>query len=314
VVSSRILAVPGIRTAPAHGWRSHAAESVGVVIRSPSLWLLGALAFSLRGGILLLLLPMVSPPTMVEARLMLGGNLGSSGLAPSFVAGLAGAGAVLALVVMAGLAALAWAELAADARLRGSTPAPEIRRRVLWRLFAVQLLAFGALVACALPLIAGVARVATAEIVRPSGGGDIYARVAAGVSEPLFFLLGAIVATEIVSAATSRRLLADGSPLMAAFGRAMFELLRRPVRVVATVGLGWLATIAALGLALWSVGMVWAAVRATYLAAPTQLDLAGAIGMATLALVLGGAFIGGLLAAGLASALRAGLWSAASAD
>ena len=43
------------------------------------LWLLGTLSFILRGGLVVMLLPIVVLPTQVEVRLMLGGNLGSSG-------------------------------------------------------------------------------------------------------------------------------------------------------------------------------------------------------------------------------------------
>ena len=58
-VESHVLVAPGLRTAAHPGWRAGVSTAVSAVARQPSLWLLGIVGFCLRGGILVLILPII---------------------------------------------------------------------------------------------------------------------------------------------------------------------------------------------------------------------------------------------------------------
>ncbi|MDQ3937451.1 MAG: hypothetical protein M3253_02080, partial [Chloroflexota bacterium] len=93
-----MLVVRGLRTAPRASWRSALGSALAVVAGQPSLWLLGALGFAGRGGVLLLAIPMLVLPTPIELRILVGSNLGSGGFSPGFYVVLAVAAAVLAVL------------------------------------------------------------------------------------------------------------------------------------------------------------------------------------------------------------------------
>jgi hypothetical protein len=308
------------------------------VISRPSLWLLGALGFTLRGGLVFLLSAMVVLPTPVELRILLGSNLGSAGLAPSFVA-LLGVAAALAVLLLLGVAAvLAYLELAAFERLVTSSETDEqragrtaivpngpARHWLVAGIFAVQLLAVGALALAAIPLVSAIIDVAYQEIIRPSLGGTIYARVLGGVREPLFVLVAAVVVVEMGSALATRRLLrrgfglasappARGTAMLGAVAQALLAAvlrpLRQPVGTLATLLLVWLVSVAALVPLGWGIVTAWQSVRGTYLGVASFSDASAMVGVGLVTLALVVMWIMALLVGGFVSALRAALWSA----
>jgi hypothetical protein len=325
-----------VRTYPRIGWRSGVAGALATVVGQPSLWLLGALGFMLRGGVLLLTAAIVAVPTPVELRILLGENLGSSGLTPGFIGLLVLSAGLLVLLVLGILALLAYTELASFERLaadsevgdrdgaRARAPVGGQRRRLLAALFAVQLLALAALAVAALPLIGAIIDRTYEEIVRPGLGGTIYIRVLAGIREPLFVFIAVLVAIEMFSALATRRLLVRGFGLSgrpapettAQFLRAVplavlgafLRPLFRPLPTLATLVLVWAASLAALVPLSWGLAVAWQSIRTTYLGsyAAGGGELLG-LGLVTLALAA--VWVVGLLLLGFVAALRAALWS-----
>ncbi|HEY7600015.1 MAG TPA: hypothetical protein VH741_08815, partial [Candidatus Limnocylindrales bacterium] len=177
----------GLRTAAHAGWRTAAVEAVARVLATPSLWLLGALAFLLRGGIVLLTAPVLVLPSPVALRLLIGDNLTSSGFAPGFYA-LVGAGAAtLTGLVLLGLWLACYAELVSfETFNRRFCRSAAERRGLASAVFVIDLVALFALVGAALPLVAGAVDATYVEITRPSTGGGLYERVLGQLGGPLF--------------------------------------------------------------------------------------------------------------------------------
>lgn len=331
--SSRIILVaPGLRTLARPGWRAGLATALAAVAGQPHLWLLGMVGFLLRGGVLLLAVPIVVLPTQVEARLLIGNYLGSTGFTAGFWVLLAGVAVFAAVISVAVLLVLAWSELCACERLMedpetaahaASEPialSRAARNRLVLRLFGVQALTFVALLASAAPIASAVGQTAFAEIVRPSSSSSIYERVLGGVGEPLFLFLLALVLIEMVSALTTRELLfratgRRGHPgsrrlwLLPAIGSALARPVISPVRTLGTAALGWVATAAVLAPAFWALSIAWQAVRGAFLTSVGFSDGAEVLGMALVALAMSAAFILAIALAGFASALRGALWS-----
>jgi hypothetical protein len=178
----------------------------------------------------------------------------------------------------------------------------------------VQLIALSALVAAGIPLAAGAASVVYRELLRPSLDGSLYGRVLGQLGSELFVLLAVLVVVEAASAVATRRLLAGAfgaggvrSPLTAilvGLGRPA----RRPLTTLSTAVLGWLVTIALLLPALWAVGVAWDATRSALLGGQPGA-VAGGIGGLIAVLTLVGAWLGALALGGVASAVRAALWT-----
>ena len=322
-----------MRTDPRVGWRRGIGTALAVVVGQPQLWLIGALGFTGRGGVLLLALPIFIVPTPIEVRAMLGSNLGSSGLTASFYASLP----VLAVAGMALLTAslllAAHAELSAFERLvhdpetaeerRGIEPQPvggADRRRLVGWLFLVQAGALVGLGLAAIPLAMRLGEVTLQELLRPTPGGDpLYLRVLQGVREPLFLLLPALVLVEMVTAGVSRRILVRAFGLtpdtdrrrgrLGALVAAASRPLRHQLRTLGTALAVWATSAVVLLPAVWALDVAWDATRATYLAPRATTDPQLIPGLLLMAVLLAGVWTAAILLAGFASALRAGLWS-----
>lgn len=306
--------------------------AVAIVAGQPQLWLFGMVGFLLRGGVLLLVVPIVVLPTQVEARLLIGGYLGSTGFTGSFWVLLAGAAAFAAVLSVAVLLVLARIEMAAFERLMEFPEAADkavfeptrlsrhARRRLTLRLFPVQVLTFVALMATAAPFASVVGQKTFEEIVRPSSSSSIYARVLGGVGEPLFLFLVALVVIEMVSALATRELLVRATgwrghhgsrrlSLLPAIVSALARPVLSPLRTLGTAAIGWVAAAAVLIPAFWAISIAWQAVRGAFLTSVGFSDTREILGMVLVALGLSGAFVLAIAVAGLASALRAALWS-----
>jgi len=307
--------------------------TLAVVVGRPSLWLIGALGFALRGGIVILLLPIFVLPTPVEARLMLGTNLGSTGLTPSFLSHVGFVGALLLIPIALALLVIAYIELTGFERIvadeetaeqRDERPSTTLsggaRRRLFGWLVAVQLTGLLALAAAALPLANAVIQVTTEEILRPSlPGGSIYLRVLSGVREPLAGFVAVIVVVELLTALVSRQLLLRtfglhlplpaGLGVRSALAAAVARPFRHPLRTLGSAALGWTLTLGVLVPVGWSLLLAWETVRSTYLATGSRTDAQSVTGLVMVTVALAAVFVAGVLLCGLASAIRSGLWT-----
>ena len=111
MVPSRTLVVAGMRTAPGVGRRADIGAALAVVRDRPSMILRGIIGFALRGGIVLLTLPILVLPTQVEVRFALGDNLNSSGLTGGFWSLVAVFAAVAVIVALGAIYVLARLEV-----------------------------------------------------------------------------------------------------------------------------------------------------------------------------------------------------------
>lgn len=313
------------------GWRSEIATAAAVVLGQPQLWLLGALSFALRGGIVLLTLPILVLPTQVEVRLLLGNNLGSTGFSPGFWSLVGVAGALVGLVTIGVLLVLANVEVTAFERLvddaesaeqrewrSASRMEPGYRRLIVLRVASIQALTLLALIAAAVPLVIRITSAAYDEIVRPTSADSIYVRVLAGVAEPVLWFIAAIVLIEMISSRTTREVLMRGTGLrIAAGGRrlwllpalssAVIGMLRSPLRTIASDAFAWMISIVVLVPVVWAIALCWEAARGAFLTTLSLDDPQEALGLLFVALALSATFISGLLLCGFASAFRAAL-------
>jgi hypothetical protein len=194
------------------------------------------------------------------------------------------------------------------------------RRRLSLRLFAVQVLSFLVLITCAAPVAASVVQTSYAEVTRPSSTAPIYERVLDGVGEQLFFLLIALVIIEMIGALTTRELLVRAygwreTPsnrrlwLLPALGAAITQPFRAPVRTLGTSVVAWTLTVIVVGLAIWALGLAWAAVRGAFLTAVGFSDLRDDLQMLLAAVALALVFALAIGLGGFVSALRSTMWS-----
>jgi hypothetical protein len=316
--SAHVLVAPGLRTLPATGLRARLGTALAVVAADPRLWLLGAAGFMLRGGIVVLVAPMLVLPTQVEIRLLLGDYLGTSGFTPSFFGLLIGAAIVAAAILVAIVVILARLELAlfdavaANARVDGPARAtPASRGALLARLVTVQAWTLIAVIAAALPLAFAIGDSAYAEVIRPTSTAPIYERVLTSVGLPLTAFVVAILVIEALSAVISRRLLA-GRDRSVGLRRAAAEALRRslrsPVRTLSTAVSGWLIAIAALAPVVALIVFAWQPVRRAFLSTVSAADVADPRSLLA-AVVLAGTLVVGVAVAGLMSAVRSAIWT-----
>ena len=271
----------------------------------------------------MLLLPIIVLPTQVEVRLMLGGSLGSTGLAPSFWIGVGAATIFSTGLVMVVLYALARIEIAAferfardpelvadadfaTASLGPRGPADTGAR--LRDLFVIESLTLIALLLAAVPLAAAIGQVTYDEILRPSSAASIYDRVISQVTAPLAFLAICLPIIDSISAAVVRRLLI-GRSVGSAVAGSISSLFRRPVRFLATAVVAWATLVAVIVTTDWALTIAWQSTRAAFLRATSVTDILGAIEPPLVALLLAGVFVSGLALAGYVAAFRNAVWT-----
>jgi hypothetical protein len=320
VGTSRAIVAPGMRTEVASGWRADVATVSATLRTSPRLIVPGMLGFALRGGILFLVLPILVLPTSVEVRLLLGGNIGTNGLEPSFLMLVAAISAVTLGGAMIVLYLIARCELALFTRFVNSPSPngghvwplpgrllPDDRSAIAGRLFVVEALALLAVLLAALPLAAALGEATISEVLLPSSSASIYSRIVSDVAVPLAGWAVAIVLIEVVSAVAVRHALAG------AFGlRGHFRILHHPLRLLAVGVVGWLLFIGTVAVVYAGLSACWVAVESVFLTTGLSGDVRELVSAIIVAVLLGVAFSAALFAGGLVSAFRAGLWTLAS--
>lgn len=297
------------------------ASAFAVVLAHPSLWLLGALGFAARGGIIVLAAVVVVLPTPVEVRMLLGDNLSSSGFSAGFMRSLVPIAVGIGLLVAAALVVAARAELAAFERFVGDPDAPAgferggeragavDRRAVVGRLFVIQLAALVGLAAAAVPFVLTVQVATLDELLRPTpGGASLYLRVISAARDPLVLFLGALLVIDMLAAFASRQVMSRHLRP----GVTLASPLCRPLGALATSTLTWLTAAAVVVPAIWALDVGWDATRAAYLGERATVDLASLVWLAAVAVAFAALWAAAVLLAGFASAVRAALWSAES--
>jgi len=292
-------------------------------LASPATWPLALATFLLRGGLLLVVAPIVVLPSPVGL-----GNL----LAPTLMAVVFGGLSVeiVAIVSLSAMAIVAWivvgglvaATLEADAARTvsgdeevsasivpsGAGPAASDRMVAAWVL-AARLLAHAP---TGIGIIWGSVRlvdVAYRELTSPADvTTSIVLRVLAGAPEVTVVLLLAWALGEIVGGLAARRIVLDGIRVTGALRDALIATVRHPIGVAAA----FLVPLAGLLLVVLpstlAATVAWSAVRVA-MRAPAELILG------TLAVVLFvSLWIAGLLLIAVTAAWRAAVWSVAHRD
>jgi hypothetical protein len=298
-------------------------RALAAPVEQPQLWLLGTLSFVLRGGIIVLLAPIVVLPTQVEVRLMLGGNLGSNGLTPAFWTSVSVATVIstgLVLVLLYALARIEMGaferlasdpEVAADTGLAHDLLAPQgatDRGARMRDLFVVESLTLIALLLAAVPLAAAIGQTTLDEILLPSSAASIFDRVLGHLGAPLAIVAVALPIIDALSAGVVRQLLVGrsvGSALAASFG----AIIRRPLAWVATVALAWSSLVVVVIGVEWALSIAWQATRASFLATTSVSDMLNEVAPLLVAAMLTGVFVCGLALCGYVAAFRNALWS-----
>lgn len=286
----------------------------------PSLLLSGIIGFALRGGIVLLTVPIVVLPTAVEVRFLLGGGLSSTGLTPGFFEAIALLTLLAVTLALAALYALARCEIAQFSRfvhyadrsdshpwLPPSPLAAPARRSLVRREYVVQAVALLAVLAAVVPLAAAVGQATLSEIILPSSSNSIYSRILGDVMTPVVAFGAALVGVEGVSAIATRVLLARAYGL-----RGRMSVTRHLPREIAVAVAGWLLFFAGVLVSVAVLALAWDAVRSVFLSSGLAGGLLDIVSALLVALLFGAVYTGALLLCGFVSAVRAGLWTFAS--
>ena len=292
--------------------RAALGASLLAVLATPATWILALLTFLLRGGMLLVLLPIVTVPSAVGLGNVIGPALTDLVLGdPRTGLLVLGGGGLLFLGLWLGVggwvAAVAEAEsirlVAADEEV-GARMARVRPRRVTARILVARLAAWVPLL---IALVVGSARLAIVsyhELTVPSGGGaPLVLRVAAGSIDALFLIVVAWLLGEIVGGLAARHIALGGARIPRALRVAVVELVRHPLTVLGAAVLPLLVLVAVLVPSAVATSAAWGALRTTL---TDDAAMLAQLGLVVLLVVL---WLGGLVLAGLVGAWRGAVWT-----
>lgn len=251
--------------------------------RTPALWTVGLVGFLGRGGLILVVLPMVALPSPVSLSVLIGPDLvDANGLSARVQALLALVGVVGLLFVAAGLVMAALADIGAFEGLlsaAGVAARPSTRRGtglLVLGLLALQLIAALPVLIAIVPAAVSVVNLTRQEILLP---GDQSLPLVVRVAEGAWPALAIVAAMTLVSAhlytVLSRDLLARRSGLVPPPARrgpaglaisGAHALIRRPLRAGAASVVAWLIGLLAAAVAALAIVAGWTLVQAVYLA------------------------------------------------
>ncbi len=324
---------PGMRTDSGRSAGAIVGTAAAVVAGDPVLWLLGIVGFGVRGGLVLLTLPVLTIPSPVLLSIVFRGQLDTAGTNASFdvlavvAAAITGAIALLAILVSA------WAELnavercAADPRsvtLRlGRSPRPLAageRRSVLLWVAAIQATGLVPILLLVLLFVGRLTGVVSNELQQPGDlATPLLVRIVRDATPALAGMLLLIALIEVLVSLASRRLilarlglLPDG-PGEPTEGRLAIHgasrLGRQPLRVGAVAALSWLTALVTILVAVGGLTLAWDLTRQGLLSLGDTGDLGAMLGASILAALLSAVWIGAFCMCGLASAFRGSLWT-----
>jgi hypothetical protein len=284
-----------------------------VVLARPTTWLLALAGFLIRGGVLIVLLPIITLPTPVGLANVVGPAI------VSFVFGGPTMGVViLVLVAFAGL--MAWLlaggwlaasmevalirTVAADEELAPAELAMTIRPRASGWILGARLFSLAPLLAA---FIFGATRLVAAtyaELTLPSDATtSIVWRVLAAAPEAVVAILATWVLGEILGAFWARRLAIAPGRVWRAIGSGVGDILRRPIRAVVLYLVPTVVLVLVLVPSAAAAGSTLLAVRAAFDPFDDPLRAFAAL------VAFVGLWIGGLLLAGLVCAWRQAVWT-----
>lgn len=323
---------PGMRTTAGRGPRAAIGTAAEAVAGSPRLWLLGIVAFAVRGGLVLLTLPILTLPSPVLLSILFRDELGTAGPTPALQTTALVFAVATALGVLAAIIVSAWCDLVAfetvtrdevtsDLRLgRRARPFGAARTSVLLWLAAIQAAAILPLLVLVMVVVGNLEATVTGQVQRPTDlATPLVLRVVGDLGGYLVVGLAMVAVLEVLVSLASRRLLAaragllpDGPGERTETGLAVagaLRLVRRPLRELGVALVSWAVAVLAAVAGVAGVSVAWAATRpglqalaasgdtARLAAAPVALGMLCAVWLAVLCLC------------GLATAFRTALWT-----
>jgi hypothetical protein len=284
-----------------------------MTVRRPSLWVYALVAFLARGGLLVLVLPIVVVPTFIGLANFVGpASVSAGGPGPRLVALIVmGLAAAVALVVVGACVAAA-AEVVLH---RATVATPEAESvvadadtdaggtvRAIARVAGVRLVLLVPVAAAAAVAIPAWVAVAYHELTVPSDvAAPLAARVLAGAPAASILVVGTWLAAEIVGGFAARRSALLGTSAARALARGIADPFRAPGGTALTMAIALGATVVVLAATWWATGAAWDAARQ---ALASSTDVLPALATA---LLLAVAWLAGLALAAVAAAWRATL-------
>jgi hypothetical protein len=297
---------------PDLGWGRALLLVGGAAVLQPRVWAVALAGFLVRGGILLFILPVVVLPTPTGLATTFGGDIIAVALATPTAGVIRLAATVVAVVVgwlllasvvgaVADISLARWGAAALDGDAGSADLGALPRLRLVGRVAVVRL-------ACHLPLaiaaVWAVARIVGAvyqEYISPGDLGiPLPLRVARSVPDAIVLLLAAWLMSEAIGGLAARRIVLQDRSMPQAIVRGLSSLVLRPISTaVALVSTALVLLLIVPPLA--GSALVWA--RLAH-------DLAAGSGpIAAEALAFAALWLGALVAAGLAAALRSAIWT-----
>lgn len=285
------------------GWRAAMTASAGATFRRPGRWPLSLAAFLVRGGIVVIVIPIVIVPTPSGIANAVGPTLTGfvfGGPSPSFIVLVAGiVAATVGWLIVGGLVG-AWLEVAAIRAVGAEEglPLAASRRWLVGRVFVARLLAE---VPLAIALAIGAIRIGQAtyeELIFPGDARTaLVLRVIGRVPDAVLLIVVLWLAGEAIGGRAARRLVAAGSGTIRALGAAAKDLVR-PTGL-ATAILADLAVVVVAVPVVVAAAVTWGRLRIA-LGGPFSPD--GVVGTLLLFVTV---WIGGLILIGCATTFRA---------
>lgn len=282
--------------------------SLLATLERPATWPLALAGFLVRGGLLLVLLPIVVLPTAVGLA-----NVLAPILTSAVLTGLTSS--VLIVIAATALGGVAW--LLGGGLLAAATEAEGVRLvvegegvsvpprpDVAWRILAVRLAAYVPLI---LALIFGATRIVAAayrEFTVPVDTVTPLAlRVIKAVPDALALVVLAWLFGEILGAVAARRVVIADDGTLRALRLGLAHVVRRPLRCVALAVVPLLALIAVLVPSAAAAAASWSAIRASLEDGSGTLLTLGAV------VILVAVWTGQLVLLGMVAAWRAAVWT-----
>jgi hypothetical protein len=324
---------PGFRTDAGRSGGAVVRTAAGVVIADPGLWLLGIIGFGVRGGLVLLTLPVLTIPSPVLLSIIFRRELGTSGTTGSFDTMVVAVAGVSGLLVLLAIMVSAWADLHAfercvatprSAALRLGRPprrlAPRDRNSLLLWVAAIGAAGLVPILLITLLYAGRLGGIVATELEQPSDlGSPLVARVLRDVVPGLGVMALVVAMVEVLVSLASRRLMAarmgllpDGpgeSSESRLAARGALRLLRQPLRVMGIAFLSWATALVSAGLAMAALTLTWGATRPGLLSLSRPADPGVLVGALFTACLLSTVWLATLCLCGVAGAFRSSLWT-----
>ena len=332
------LTATGVPSGRVRGTAAALAAAQSSVKHDPALWLLGALSFCVRGGVLLILLPILWVPSPVLLSVFFGRYLTTSGISPDAVPVALSVGLGAGLAVIAAVALAAYAQLSSFERiacgaetrslLAGRAPRAlhgRERGAIVLRLTLLNLASLVP-VLLLLPVIgAHIGDAGLAELQLPSSTDTPFVMAVLGrVQSDLLILAGVVVVMDVLAALAAHQLLAarlgvaplvrrtSRHPDLRALATGLARIVKQPFRTLFVLALSWMLTIGALAVALAATIIGWDTLRSIlFQATPAdagQTLIALFVRLFALA-VFGAIWVASITLVGFASSLRGAFWT-----